>query len=124
METTPSRKQLTHERIVDTAARTLRSSGFYGVGVADIMKAAAEKEVRRTLSSANEEAESILRDARATAERIRLDSERELAAATQRRDSINAQLVNVRQMLATLSGGGSGLVDLPIDVPAEAPAQE
>jgi len=79
----------------------------------------AEKEARRTLSSANEQAESILRDARATAERIRLDSERELTAATQRRDSINAQLVNVRQMLATLSGGGSGLVDLPLDVAAE-----
>jgi AcrR family transcriptional regulator len=40
METTPSRKQLTHERIVDTAARALRGSGFHGVGVADIMKQA------------------------------------------------------------------------------------
>ena len=40
MESTPSRKQLTHERIVDTAARTLRGSGFYGVGVADIMRQA------------------------------------------------------------------------------------
>jgi regulator of protease activity HflC (stomatin/prohibitin superfamily) len=87
-------------------------------------QASAEKEARRTLSSANEQAESILRDARATAERIRLDSERELTAATQRRDSINAQLVNVRQMLATLSGGGSGLVDLPLDVPAEPVAQD
>jgi AcrR family transcriptional regulator len=38
MELTPSRKQLTHERIVDTAARVLRESGFDGVGVADIMK--------------------------------------------------------------------------------------
>jgi TetR/AcrR family transcriptional regulator, transcriptional repressor for nem operon len=35
-----SRKQLTHERIVDTAARALRSSGFHGVGVADVMKQA------------------------------------------------------------------------------------
>ena len=34
------RKQLTHERIVDTAARVLRESGFSGVGVADIMKRA------------------------------------------------------------------------------------
>ena len=39
--------------------------------------------------------------------RASADSERELAAATQRRDSINAQLANVRQMLATLSGGVS-----------------
>ena len=32
------RKQITHERIVDTAATVLRTSGFAGVGVADIMK--------------------------------------------------------------------------------------
>jgi len=38
------------------------------------------------------------------ADRIRSESDRELAAATQRRDAINAQLTNVRQMLATLSG--------------------
>jgi TetR/AcrR family transcriptional regulator, transcriptional repressor for nem operon len=36
----PTRKQLTHERIVDTAARALRSGGFDGVGVADVMKQA------------------------------------------------------------------------------------
>jgi hypothetical protein len=35
---------------------------------------------------------------------VRTDSERELSAASQRRDSINAQLANVRQMLATLTG--------------------
>jgi len=41
MEASPtSRKQLTHERILDTAARVLRESGFQGVGVADIMKRA------------------------------------------------------------------------------------
>jgi TetR/AcrR family transcriptional repressor of nem operon len=37
---TPSKKQLTHERIVDTAARAIRRAGFNGVGVADIMKEA------------------------------------------------------------------------------------
>ena len=40
MDTPPSRKQLTHERIVDTAARALRGTGFHGVGVADVMKQA------------------------------------------------------------------------------------
>jgi len=40
MDVAPSRKQLTHDRIVDTAARALRSTGFYGIGVADIMKQA------------------------------------------------------------------------------------
>lgn len=40
METTLTRKQQTHDRIVDTAARVLRETGFHGVGVADIMKRA------------------------------------------------------------------------------------
>ena len=38
--TSASRKQVTHDRILDTAARVLRDSGFQGVGVADIMKRA------------------------------------------------------------------------------------
>jgi cell division septum initiation protein DivIVA len=67
----------------------------------------ADKEARRVVTAAQEQAESIVREARSTAERVRIDSERELAAATQRRDSINAQLVNVRQMLATLSGSAA-----------------
>jgi AcrR family transcriptional regulator len=40
MEATPSRKALTHERILEKAARAIRSAGFQGVGVADIMKEA------------------------------------------------------------------------------------
>jgi len=40
MQTPPSRKQLTHDRIVDAAARALRSTGFEGVGVADVMRQA------------------------------------------------------------------------------------
>jgi len=40
MDTAPSRKALTHERILDTAARVIRRAGFQGVGVADIMKEA------------------------------------------------------------------------------------
>jgi AcrR family transcriptional regulator len=40
METAPSRKALTHERILETAARAIRRAGFNGVGVADIMKEA------------------------------------------------------------------------------------
>lgn len=40
MDHTPSRKQLTHDRIVETAARALRSTGFDGVGVAGIMQQA------------------------------------------------------------------------------------
>ena len=40
MSTAPSRREITHERIVDVAARALRRNGFAGVGVADVMKQA------------------------------------------------------------------------------------
>ena len=40
MDSPPSRKEITHERIVATAARAIRRGGFQGVGVADIMKEA------------------------------------------------------------------------------------
>jgi AcrR family transcriptional regulator len=36
----PSRKEATHERIVGTAARAIRRSGYDGTGVADVMKEA------------------------------------------------------------------------------------
>jgi TetR/AcrR family transcriptional repressor of nem operon len=36
----PSRKEATHERIVKTAARAIRRSGYGGTGVAEIMKEA------------------------------------------------------------------------------------
>ena len=36
----PTRKELTHERIVDAASRAIRRSGYAGTGVADIMKEA------------------------------------------------------------------------------------
>ena len=39
-QTAPSRKEATHERIVETAARAIRRSGYGGTGVADIMKEA------------------------------------------------------------------------------------
>jgi TetR/AcrR family transcriptional repressor of nem operon len=40
MSTLPGKKQLTHDRIVETAARAIRRAGFAGIGVADIMKEA------------------------------------------------------------------------------------
>ncbi|CAB3695978.1 TetR/AcrR family transcriptional regulator [Paraburkholderia rhynchosiae] len=36
--TDPRRKEATHERIVEAAARAIRRSGYSGTGVADIMK--------------------------------------------------------------------------------------
>ena len=40
MSTSPTRKELSHNRIVDVAAKAIRRSGYRGVGVADIMKEA------------------------------------------------------------------------------------
>ncbi len=34
----PSRKEATHERIVEAASRAIRRNGYDGAGVADIMK--------------------------------------------------------------------------------------
>jgi DivIVA domain-containing protein len=61
-------------------------------------------QITRELEEAREKAAEIVSAAQTRAERVRAESDRELAAAAQRRDSINAQLTNVRQMLATLSG--------------------
>jgi cell division septum initiation protein DivIVA len=64
----------------------------------------ARTEATTLLDSARQEAEGLVAAAREKAERVRRESERELAAATARRDSITAQLSNVRQMLSTLGG--------------------
>lgn len=40
MSSAPTRKELSHERIVDVASRAIRRAGYRGVGVADIMKEA------------------------------------------------------------------------------------
>jgi cell division septum initiation protein DivIVA len=71
---------------------------------AETARTQAAKEAARLAEEAREKAEQIIGEAKASAERIRADTDRELAAATQRRDSINDQLGNVRQMLATLTG--------------------
>jgi AcrR family transcriptional regulator len=40
MSSLPTRREATHDRIVEVAARTLRRNGYAGVGVADVMKQA------------------------------------------------------------------------------------
>ena len=40
MSIAPSKKELSHARIVDVAAKAIRRAGYRGVGVADIMKEA------------------------------------------------------------------------------------
>jgi len=67
------------------------------------------------VETAQRQAEDIVADANAKADRIRSESERELAALTNRRDSINAQLTNVREMLATLTGAAVAAASTPAD---------
>jgi cell division septum initiation protein DivIVA len=86
---------------------------------ADALHADATREARRILDDADLQASTMVNDAKTLAARVRSDSDRELAAATQRRDSINAQLANVRQMLATLTGTNPAGLD-----PFEAVAEE
>jgi cell division septum initiation protein DivIVA len=74
---------------------------------AEALHGDAAREARRIVEDAQQQAAAIVGEAKAVAARVRADSERELAAATQRRDSINAQLANVRQMLATLTGSSA-----------------
>jgi len=74
---------------------------------ADAADAAAADRAEEVLANARREADELVVHARDRAAAVRAESDRELAAATERRDSINAQLANVRQMLTTLAGGSS-----------------
>jgi DivIVA domain-containing protein len=85
---------------------------------ADRTLAEAKEQADLHLKGAREEAGHHVESARLTAEKIRRESERELHAATSRRDAITAQLTNVRQMLATL--GGVAIVN-PLADPEDAP---
>lgn len=76
---------------------------------AERLRTAAEAQAEATRKAADDEAASLMQHARQAAEKIRKESERELLAATSRRDAITAQLTNVRQMLATL--GGAAIVN-------------
>ncbi|MGY2875823.1 DNA repair exonuclease SbcCD ATPase subunit [Marmoricola sp. URHA0025 HA25] len=88
------------ERRLDEATQTLETARTE----AQQTEAAAKVEAGNLVRAAEEQATSIVDDARTRATRMRAESDRELSAATQRRDAINAQLANVRQMLATLTG--------------------
>lgn len=118
-----TRQEVAERRLMETGekADALRME-------AQKMRDDAERRAKQLLEAARREAEDLVADARAKAERMRLESERELAALTHRRDSINAQLSNVREMLATLTGsaaaligGGAPSAPEPGAMPAQAP---
>ncbi|EPH04383.1 hypothetical protein HMPREF1531_01097 [Propionibacterium sp. oral taxon 192 str. F0372] len=94
------------------------------IEVAEERVIAANTEADETLRLANQQADQLVRDAenqansmiveaKSRAERSRQNAEREVAAATARRDSITAQLANVRQMLATLSDPQAAMGEVP-----------
>jgi hypothetical protein len=85
----------------------------------DQLQAEAARRAQQLQADAERKAEQIVADAMERADRIRGESDRELAAATQRRNAINAQLSNVRQMLATLQGAAGAA---PADEPEDAGA--
>jgi len=104
-----------HEAAVARAEEQLAAIGVE----AERTRSDADAQAQALLSGAREEATGLVEQAKAAAERIRRESDRELQAATSRRDAITAQLTNVRQMLATL--GGSSLADVLAE-PSPAPA--
>jgi hypothetical protein len=103
-----ARQEVADARLAETGAKAdqIRTE-------AQKMRDDAEARAKQLLEAARREAEDLVSDARAKADRQRMESERELAALTHRRDSINAQLSNVREMLATLTGSAANLIDGP-----------
>jgi len=88
-------------------------------------RAASTAEAVSILDQAKAEASAVVTTAKEQADRIKRDSERELAAATARRDSITAQLSNVRNMLATLGGASAlGQAGFGDEAPAESVATD
>ncbi|GAB77576.1 hypothetical protein SAMN05421595_1414 [Austwickia chelonae] len=107
------RERATHEFQVEISAREeeLRRVVEHTEALrteADQERQDAAAEAAHRLQEAREQAQELLDTARAQAERVRRESERELAAAMARRDSITSQLSNVRSMLATF-GLGAGM---------------
>jgi cell division septum initiation protein DivIVA len=83
----------------------------------------AAAKIAQQMAQATARAHGLVSDAKAKAERLHENAERDLAAATRRRDIINAQLSSLREELASL-GGPKRATPMPIDpdFPAEAGA--
>jgi DivIVA domain-containing protein len=93
-QVTAAEQQLTAVRLRSERAR----------GDSERAQQEAASKIAQQLEQATARAQSLVAEAKLKAERIRDDSERELAMATQRRDSIKAEYSNVRHDLAALGG--------------------
>jgi len=78
---------------------------------ADTHRIETERRAAQILESARREADAAITDATAKASRQRGEIERELTTLVRRRDSVQAQLQNVREMLATMTGASGDLGD-------------
>ncbi len=85
---------------------------------AETYKQEVQDQADATIKDASAKAADILKQAKQQAEKIRRESDREVQAASARRDAITLQLSNVRQMLATMGVVPQG------DFDDEAPAVE
>ena len=123
MSSQPTRREATHDRIVEVAARTLRRNGYAGVGVADVMKQAglthggfyAHFESRDALL-----VEAIARAGRDSAAAIG----QRIEASRARGESALRALVDSYLSDAHLSGTESGCVvaALSSEMPRQSPA--
>ena len=123
MSSPPTRREVTHDRIVEVAARTLRRNGYAGVGVADVMKQAglthggfyAHFESRDALL-----AEAIARAGRDSSAAIG----QRIEASRARGESALRALVDSYLSDAHLSGTESGCVvaALSSEMPRQSPA--
>jgi len=86
---------------------------------ADAHRADSERRASQILEAAKREAETLVNEATGNATRQRSEVERELATLVRRRDSVQAQLQNVREMLATMTGGPVGSAGEDEESPAE-----
>lgn len=77
----------------------------------------AQRDAEQLLADARQRADDLITSATGHAEQVRRVSERELSAATSHRDSVDAQLTDVRQMLQMLSGAAPAAP--AIQLPAE-----
>ncbi len=77
-------------------------------------RADSDRRAAAILDSSRREASAVMAEATTKAARARSEIERDLANLTRRRDSVQAQLQNVREMLATMTGAGGPADDEPL----------
>ncbi|WP_169577235.1 cellulose-binding protein [Sporichthya polymorpha] len=97
---TVSRQETAERRLAETAQMAEQMKAEAARMTEDSQRAA-----KALIEAARTAASELIAETTSRAERLQQDAERELAALTHRRDSINAQLSTVRETLSSLSGG-------------------